>query len=164
MTELEIKQKANDLAESVRNAYITGALDNAKGDSETFAEHYGCLSDTTQEELLPIVNTMEKKYQKVNASALEGAMMPLNGICGKVGIDQYKSIVYFEPHVFDFSIPNLVGISVRLTGRWDGVKVTNPDARDHTYQYLRLLASVEDLLPEFIVEGESWTDEDPDEE
>ena len=38
MTELEIKQKANDLAEAVRNAYITGALDNAKGDSETNKE------------------------------------------------------------------------------------------------------------------------------
>ena len=55
MTELEIKQKANDLAEAVRHAYITGALDNAKGDSETFAEHYGCLSDTAQEELRPVL-------------------------------------------------------------------------------------------------------------
>ena len=55
MTELEIKQKANDLAEAVRNAYITGALDNAKGDSETFAEHYGCSSDTAQEELRPVL-------------------------------------------------------------------------------------------------------------
>ena len=55
MTELEIKQKANDLAEAVRHAYITGALDNAKGDSEAFAEHYGCSSDTTQEELRPVL-------------------------------------------------------------------------------------------------------------
>ena len=55
MTELEIKQKANDLAEAVRHAYITGALDNAKGDSETFAEHYGCPPDTEQEELRPVL-------------------------------------------------------------------------------------------------------------
>jgi len=55
MTELEIKQKANDLAEEVRQAYIKGALDNAKGDSETFAEHYGCIPDTEQEELRPVL-------------------------------------------------------------------------------------------------------------
>lgn len=29
--------------------------DNAKGDSETFAEHYGCSSDTAQEELRPVL-------------------------------------------------------------------------------------------------------------
>ena len=34
MTELEIKQKAHDLAEAVRQAYITGALDNAKSDTQ----------------------------------------------------------------------------------------------------------------------------------
>ncbi len=34
MTRLEIKQKAHDLAEAVRQAYITGALDNAKSDTQ----------------------------------------------------------------------------------------------------------------------------------
>ena len=34
MTGLEIKQKAHDLAEAVRQEYITGALDNAKSDTQ----------------------------------------------------------------------------------------------------------------------------------
>ena len=102
---------------------------------------------------------MEKRYKKVNTGALEGVLMIQNGIYGKVGVEQYMSIVYFAPQIFTISVPDLVSISILLTGCWDGVKVVNPDARDTTHQYLRLLASVDDLLPEFIVEGEFFSDE-----
>ena len=49
MTELEIKQKAHDLAEAARQAYIKGALDNAKSDAQ-FQGTSPCLNPVEESE------------------------------------------------------------------------------------------------------------------
>ena len=64
MTKEEILRNAEALAETVpdekvrglvRQAYIKGAEDNAVGDSETFAEHYGCVPEPENEKGLDAV-------------------------------------------------------------------------------------------------------------
>ena len=99
-------------------------------------------------------------YKKVNIDALCEAVAlqnPLNYCDAKA--EQYKSIVYVTPGSFQFSVENLVGISLRLTGRWNEVSATSPDSVDTIYMTPRLVLSVVDLLPEFILEGEEWSDE-----
>ena len=67
MTREEILRNAEALVETVpdekvrglvRQAYIKGAEDNAVGDSETFAEHYGCVPEPENEKgtIYPLAN------------------------------------------------------------------------------------------------------------
>ena len=64
MTKEEILRNAEALANTltdetarglIRHAYIKGAEDNAVGDSETFAEHYGCVPEPENEKGFDVV-------------------------------------------------------------------------------------------------------------
>lgn len=91
--------------------------------------------------------------KKVNTEAVVSAMIRQSTLYCDATSNQYKSIIYINPKTYQFDVKALVGISLRLTGRWDDVNVTGPECGDR-YQHLRLIVAVDDLLPEFIVEGE----------
>ena len=56
----------DELVDIVRQAYISGAEANAEGDSETFAEHYGCLPEPeyTEEEVVSTTPDSPNDYEK----------------------------------------------------------------------------------------------------
>ena len=91
--------------------------------------------------------------KKVNTEAVVSAVIRQSTLYCNTTSHQYKSLIYIEPKTYQFNVKELVGISLRLTGRWDDVSVTEPKCDDR-YQHLRLIVAVDDLLPEFIVEGE----------
>ena len=92
--------------------------------------------------------------KKVNTEAVVAAVIRENSLYHEARCDQYKSIIYIKPGVYDFDVERIVGISLRLTGRWNEATVTGPAIADQ-YSYLRLIVSVDSLLPEFIIEGET---------
>ena len=101
-------------------------------------------------------------YKKVNIEALCEAVSSQSVTFRDTTAHQYKSIVYVCPKTYDYDMDGLVGVSLRLTGQWNRVTVTSPEAGDYVYMHPRLLLSVRDLLLEFIVEGEGWTEEEPE--
>lgn len=92
--------------------------------------------------------------KKVNTEAVVAAVVRANSSYHEACCEQYKSIIFIKPGVYDFGVERIVGISLRLTGRWDEVVVTGPAVAD-LFSHLRLIVSVESLLPEFIIEGET---------
>ena len=92
--------------------------------------------------------------KKVNIEAVVAAVIRANSSYHEARCEQYKSIIYIKPGVYNLDVERIVGISLRLTGRWDEVTVTGPAVAD-LFSYLRLIVSVDSLLPEFIIEGET---------
>lgn len=92
--------------------------------------------------------------KKVNTDAVVAAVIRVNSSYHEARCEQYKSIIYIKPGVYDFDVDRIVGISLRLTGRWNEATVTGPAFTDQ-YPHLRLIVPVDSLLPEFIIEGET---------
>lgn len=92
--------------------------------------------------------------KKVNTDAVVAAVIRVNSLYHEARCEQYKSIIYIKPGVHDFDVERIVGISLRPTGRWNEATVTGPACTDQ-YPHLRLIVSVDNLLPEFIIEGET---------
>lgn len=92
--------------------------------------------------------------KKVNTEAVVAAVVRANSSYHEARCEQYKSIIYIKPEVYDFNVEGIVGISLRLTGRWNEATVAGPAFTDQ-HSHLRLIFSVNSLLPEFIIEGET---------
>lgn len=92
--------------------------------------------------------------KKVNIEAVVAAVIRANRSYHEARCEQYKSIIYIKPGVYDFNVEGIVGISLRLTGRWNEATVTGPTFTDQ-HSHLRLIFSANSLLPEFIIEGET---------
>ena len=100
-----------------------------------------------------------EKNPKVNIEAVVAAVMRQKERLYKdAECRQYHNIIFLCPGVYELDIDALVSISIRLTGRWNEVIVTDPDITK-PHAWLELIIAVSDLLPEFIVEGEEWIEE-----
>lgn len=97
-------------------------------------------------------------YPKVNTDAIVSAVMRQKNCYHQTTCFQYKSIVYIAPGVYYFDVEDIVAISIRLTGRWDEATVTGPEYGSKD-RLLRLIVSISNLLPEFIIEDEFLSDE-----
>ena len=91
--------------------------------------------------------------KKVNINAITAAIIAQKRYYAKTSCSRYESIIYIEPRVLMFNVKEIIGISLRLTGQWDKVTITGPGVVDPNC-VPRLIVFVDDLLPEFIVEGE----------
>ena len=104
-------------------------------------------------------------YKKVNIEALCEAIVWQNPLCyNGATAEQYKTLVYITPGSYDYSVEDIIGISMGITGRWNEISVTSPNVTDTIYRKPRLFVCVSDLLPQFIVEGEEWIDESDSQE
>ena len=100
-------------------------------------------------------------YKKVNIEALCEAVSAQYYSFRHATARQFERIVEVYPRAGYLGTEELVGVGIRLTGTWDAVVVAEPVVHE-TDRYPRLIIGVHKLLPEFIVEGEEWTEEEPE--
>lgn len=101
---------------------------------------------------------METQYPKINVDAI---LATVRKMLPKAECRQFKSIFYIEPNVYDLDVRDIVGIGIVLTREWDSATVTtsltSPSKPD-------LIFAVNDLLSEFIIDGEFITFDVPESE
>lgn len=99
--------------------------------------------------------------KKVNTEAVVSAVLRQSMVYHRVTCEQYKTIIYINPGTCSFNVDEIIAISVRLTGRWNEATVTT-DIREAIigHEHLQLIVSVDSLLPEFVVEGEEYTEDE----
>lgn len=76
---------------------------------------------------------------------------------------QYKNIIYVTPGAYNYDVEDIVGLSIRLTRRWNDISVTSPEVGEE-FMRPKMIIAVNDLLPEFIIEEEEWAESETNEE
>lgn len=98
-------------------------------------------------------------HKKVNCQAVCKAIMEQAPILHlHVKVLQFQSIAYICPGLEQYDVEDIVGFSLRLTRKWNTLDVIAMET-DYNRHMPVFIVSSKDLLPEFIVEGEEWVEE-----